>query len=251
MTEHIHGDVSRYDPRPLPSITSHNDAAPAPAPSPAPRELLKQRSAAVEAAKVELQRAQGFADKADRMLEAATTTFRESQTVSHDVRTFKIAAFKKGSTDPLPTDLVEARREAIFAAEEYEHAQAVAGQMTNELAAADRAFRNAEQFKSDAANALVTEEVGHVVAEIKDLGRRRQYLRDILRGASLANVSQDQHQKFGLLTEPAMRDPAIAELAYPPSAPGSTKYWNGFRQALLSDPDAQLGQPPAAEDLWS
>jgi hypothetical protein len=133
MPESIHGDVSQYDPRPLPPITSHNDAAPTTTPLPTPRELLKQRSAAVEAAKGELQKAQGFADRSARMFEAATTTFRESQTVSHAVLTFKVATFKKGSTDPIPNDLVEARRAAIFAAEEHEHAQAVAGQMSNEL----------------------------------------------------------------------------------------------------------------------
>ena len=99
MTSTIHGDVSRYDPAPLPPISSHNDAAPAAAPSLAPRELLKQRAAAVEAAKIELQRAQGFADKAGRMLEAATAEFKQSQTVSHDVRKFKVAAFKKGSVN--------------------------------------------------------------------------------------------------------------------------------------------------------
>jgi hypothetical protein len=64
-------------------------------------------------------------------------------------------------------------------------------------------------------------------------------------------VSREQYGKFTSMKESAMRDPAIAELAYPPSSPGATKYWDGFRTALLSDPLAQLGEPPAAEDLWS
>jgi hypothetical protein len=250
MPESIHGDVSQYDPRPLPPITSHNGAAPTPAPLPAPRELLKQRSAAVEAAKDDLQKAQGFADKSARMFEAATATFRESQTVSHAVLTFKVATFKKGSTDPIPNDLVEARRAAIFAAEEHEHAQAVAGQMSNELTAAQNNLATAEKARTEAAHACVVEEAKLVIEEIRQLGDRRKYLRDVLRGVSLATASQEQYRAFETLKVGAMHDPSLAQLAYPPSAPGATKYWDGFRTALLSDPQAQLGEPPAAEDLW-
>jgi hypothetical protein len=247
----IYGDISRYEPAPLAPISSRNVAAPTPASTLTPRERLKQAFASVELARINFQTAQGLAVKATKMLETARATFQQSQFAEHDIREWKIKAFKDNSDAPMPPDLIEARREAIHAAQELEHADALAGQMGNELAAAERAFRDAEQFRSDAANALVVEEVGRVIAEINELGKRRQYLRDILRGASLPGVGSQQYQKFASLKEPAMQDPVVAQLAYPPSAPGSTRYWQEFHAALLSDPQAKLGQPPAAEDLWS
>jgi hypothetical protein len=247
----IHGDISRYDPAPLAPISSHNNAAPAPTSTQTPRERLKHAFAGVELARTNFQTAQGLAVKATKMLETARTTFQQSQFAEHDIREWKIKAFKDNSAAPMPPDLIEARREAIHAAQELEHADALAGQMGNELAAAERAFQDAEKFKREAACACVVEEAKVVIEEIKQLGDRRKYLRNILRGISLAGTSQVQYREFEALRVSALHDPSIAELAFPPAAPGSTKYWGEFSQALLSNPDAKLGEPPAADKLWS
>jgi hypothetical protein len=252
----IHGDISRYNynSAPLEPISSHNDAAPLPASPPPPlppRERLKHAFDSVESARSKFQNAQGLALKAAKALEGARATFKGLQSAEHDIREWKVKAFKDDSGEPMPPDLLEARREAIHAAEDLQHAEALAEQMADELAVAERVCRATEQLRSDAVNVLVMEEVGHIVDEIKELGRRRQYLRDILRGVSLVNASRDQHQKLSLLVEPFMHDHLIAQLAYPPSSPGSRKYWKDFSEALSSDPAAELGQPPAAADLWS
>jgi hypothetical protein len=123
--------------------------------------------------------------------------------------------------------------------------------MSNELIGAQNNLAAAEKARTEAAHACVVEEAKLVIEEIRQLGDRRKYLRDVLRGVSLATASQEQYRAFETLKAGAMHDPSVAQLAYPPSAPESTRYWKEFHAALLSDPNAQLGQPPAAGDLWS
>jgi hypothetical protein len=250
MSEHIHGDVSRYDPKPLPPITSHNDAAPAPAPSLAPRELLKQRAAAVEAAKIELQRAQAFADKSARMLEIATAEFKQSQTVSHDVRAFKIAAFKKGSTDPLPTDLIEARREAIFAAEEFEHAEAVAGQMSNELAAAQGNLAAAESAKRDAVSAVVIEGAMSLIEELSRVNERRHHLRLVLQGLTVGTGAEAGRVASNLIYTGLQDHDQQLPMSRSPIKKAEA-FWEGYSKSLAESPDAAVGEYPTLESLWS
>jgi hypothetical protein len=250
MPSEIHGDVSRYDPKPFPAISSYNDAVSAPATPLSARERLKQAFASVEAARSAFQTAQALAVRAANMHEDAKARFSKLQSAEHDIREWKVAAFKSGSSEPMPPDLLEARREAIHAAEELQHADAVAGQMSNELAAAERAFQDAEKFKREAASLCVLDAAKIVIEEIRQLGERRNYLRNILRGASIAAVSMDQSRAFETLKANAMHDPSMAQLAFPPAAPGATKYWANYSQALLSDPAAMLGEPPAADKLW-
>jgi hypothetical protein len=215
------------------------------------RARLREASAIVETATKELAQAEVMAKKAVTQKELATATVQKSTLTNNVAIQWRINALKASSTDPMPADLAEARRESALAQENLEHAEAVLSHLNLEYEAAQENLRSAQKEKDDAVNALMTQEVEHIVDEIKELGRRRQYLRDILRGVSLVNASRDQHQKLSLLVEPSMHDHSIAQLAYPPSSPGSKKYWRDFSGALSSDPDAELGQLPAAADLWS
>jgi hypothetical protein len=214
------------------------------------RAHLHEANANLETRARELAQAETLVSKADKQKSVATAAVQNSLVVKNQVVQWRLDAMKRNSSEAMPSDLIESRREAASAEEELEHAT-VLSHLELERDAAKQNLASAEKAKTDAVNALMMEEVEHIVDEIKELGRRRQYLRDILRGVFFVNASRDQHQKLSLLVEPSMHDHSIAQLAYPPSSPGSKKYWKDFGGALSSDPDAELGQPPAAEDLWS
>jgi hypothetical protein len=233
------GNLSKYDPIALPDpVTSAVVATPLP-PLP-PRQRLKEACAALATANADVLKAQELSDKAGRLFEAAKADFSRSQVASHEVLQWKIDAFKKGSLDPIPADLREAREENIFASENLEHAEIVSNTMLQELQIAQSKLREAKRTKAEAINAVVVDRAKDLTNELVEISRKRNCLRILLQNLAVNfTLASESGRIVSGLVHSGMSDLTV-------NAPTSevARYWKEFSMALESNADALPGNFP-------
>jgi chromosome segregation ATPase len=215
------------------------------------RARLSEINAILETAKRELAQAEVLAKRAAKELATAKAAFQNSVTVKHDVLQWRISALKANSTDPMPADLVEARRESASAQEDLEHSEAVLSHLNLEYEAAQENLKSAEREKVAAVNAVVLEEAKALVSELTSVNERRHHLRLVLRGLTLHSATpQNYTLAQNLINSGLQDDDRQLPMSHSPIQKASA-YWRSFSDALVSSADAKPGDYPTLESLWS
>ena len=214
-----------------------------------PRERLKESNASLEAAKAAAVNAHTLSEKAAAKLDSATDEYRNAQATQHKVQAFRVDAFRNGSSDELPQDLKDARAAGFLAHEDYQHAEALAKQMSDEAIAADSAVRSAELERESAVSSVLIDEARKIVARFEALTQQKQQLYEILRGTGNA-IRAGDHAALVAATQSALEPRYESQLAYPPVLAGASRFWTTFRDALLADPDAPVPELPALDGMW-
>ncbi len=217
--------------------------------APTSRDKLKDAHQGVAVAAAAVQEAQKIANRAAAALTAANVSRKESLKVEHGVVQWKADQIRQGTSDVMPPDLIEARRESLFAAEELQHAETIAGQMANELSVAKAVLKRAEDERMSAVQNVTFEFAQTFIPKLQSLKEQRELLRDILRGIDIGTVGNGL-QARDLLNQ-ALYDPIVPTLLYPPIPSGSSRYWKDFADALVVDPDAKPKELPTKDDLWT
>jgi hypothetical protein len=120
----------------------------------------------------------------------AEAAVQSSHVTYNVVIQWRINALKTNSVDPMPADLIEARRESALAQENLEHAEAVLAHLNLEYEVSQQNLQSAEKSKADAVNAVLVEQAKALVADLGALNEKRQHLRLVLQGLSLGTGAE-------------------------------------------------------------
>jgi hypothetical protein len=215
------------------------------------RARLSEINAILETATKELGQSELLAKRAVTQKELAAAAVQNSMVTSNGVIQWRINALKTNSVDPMPADLIEARREGALAQENLEHAEAVLTHLNLEYEAAEQNLKSANTEKVAAVNAVVLEEAKALVAELTSVNERRHHLRLVLRGLTLHSATpQNYNLAQNLINSGLQDDDRQLPMSHSPIQKASA-YWRSFSDALVSSADAKPGDYPSMQSLWS
>jgi hypothetical protein len=214
------------------------------------RARLREANANLETATKELAQAEVLAKKAVTQKELAAAEVQNSMVTSNGVIQWRINALKTNSVDPMPADLIEARREGALAQENLEHAEIVLTHLNLEYEAAQENLKSAEKAKADAVNAALVEQAKALIADLADLNARRNHLRLVLQGLTLGSGAEAGVLAGSLIHEGMLDTVCDLPMDRSPIMKAS-RFWTSFSTALETNAEAAPGDYPTWQSLWS
>jgi hypothetical protein len=213
------------------------------------RARLHEANVHVETATKALAQAEVLAKKASAELENEKIAFQNSVVVKHQVLEWRINALKENSSDPMPSDLVEARREAASAQENLEHAELVLQRLNHEYESAEQNLKSAQKYKQECVSAVVVEEAQALIAELATVNERRRHLRLVLQGLNIGNGAE-ANRVAGNLIHAGLQDREVSLPMDRSPIRKASSFWTSFSEALAENPLATAGDYPTWQSLW-
>ncbi len=216
-------------------------------------QTLSDASAAFSAAQAEVAQASDLVERARGFAAAAQRKHDDSQTVQQDVKAWKLRTFKSGSAEPIPPDLLEARREAIYAGEEAEHATDLLKQLETELAAAQQVAEAANFAKLQSANEIVLGQADEIVTQLNAVRREHDRLRLILFGLAggIQAPTAEQQNRLAHAVNELLNEVGLELRMTPRMLQGVTSHawWRAYNEALLEHSGSSVPALPELEEL--
>jgi hypothetical protein len=223
--------------------------------APSPRLQLRAALQAETAENLESEKVKALARqvaKAAKDIECAKAALAGFDGLDEAIREARVRSLKSGSTATLSPDLVERRIEREAAIDQVEQATAVYDLLKAELdlAMANRGNIPLAEMVQTALADVISLEVDGIIARLEGFKTQRHRLRYLLKGLELRRIPADAAMKLQAKIDKAIQDP---DLVRPTShaLAGAMRYWNEFEDALRKNPDAQIGEPPALEQMFA